>query len=60
MIELTQVDGEGAPLDRRGVEVAVLDVKVSGAHRLRPETVEQGDFGTACHAHCKQLILFTF
>lgn len=49
------MDGEGAPLYRWCVEVAVLDVKIPGAHCLWPETVEQGHFGTASDAHCKEI-----
>jgi len=51
--ELTEVNGKGSPLDGGGVEVAVLDVQVPGAHRLRPETIEQGNFGSAGYANCK-------
>ena len=46
------MDGEGAPLDGGCVEVPVLDVEVPGAHRLGPQAVEQGNFGSAGDANC--------
>jgi len=45
------MDGEGPPLDGGRVEVPVLDVEISGAHRLRPQPVEQGNFGSAGDAN---------
>ena len=50
--QLTQMDGESSPLDRRGVEVSVVDVEVSRGHCLRSETVEEGDFGATRDANC--------
>ena len=47
------MDGEGAPLDRGGVEVAVLDVEVARGHCLRPQPVEQGNLGPAGYTHWK-------
>ena len=49
---LTEVDGECAPLDGGGVEVAVLHVQVPRGHRLRPKTIEERHFGSAGDAHC--------
>ena len=46
------MDGESSPLDRRGVEVSVVDVEVSRGHCLRSETVEEGDFGATRDANC--------
>lgn len=42
---LTQVDGEGAPLRGRGVEVAVFDVEIPRGHRLGAKAVEESHFG---------------
>ena len=51
---LTEVNGEGAPLHGRRVKVPVVDVQVPRADCLRSQTVEQGNFGSAGHANCKQ------
>ena len=49
---LTQVDGEGAPLRGRGVEVAVLHMQVSRGDGLRSQAIEERDVGAAGDAHC--------
>ena len=49
---LTQVNGEGSPLGRRSVEVAVLDMQITCGYSLRAQSVEQCHFGTASDAHC--------
>ena len=51
VIKLTQMDGEGSPLYGGRVEVAVFDVQIPGTHCLRPETIEQGNFGSAGDAN---------
>ena len=39
---LTQMDGEGTPLDAGRVKVPILYVQVPGGHCLGPQAVEQG------------------
>jgi hypothetical protein len=53
-IKLTKVDGEGAPLDGGGVEVAVLHVQVARGYRLRAKTIEERHLGPARDTHCKK------
>jgi hypothetical protein len=48
---LTEMNCECSPLNGGGVEVSVLDVKISGAHCLRTKTIEQGNFGSARDAN---------
>ena len=46
------MNSKAAPLDAAGVEVAVLDVEVPGADRLRPEPVEERHLCTGGDADC--------
>ena len=48
------MDGESSPLNWGSVEVSIFYVQISGAHCLRTETIEQGNFGTAGHANWKK------
>lgn len=60
LVIVQEVNRERAPLRGAGMKVAVFDVKVARGDSLRPESIEESNFGAAGDAEVRilQRLLF--